>query len=288
MIVVVSCKGIPVSRPKVFLSYSHADSDVADKIARHLDKTGIDYFRDTKDIGWGGNISDTVANGITTSSAVIVILSPASLKSHWVPFEVGHASSKAKHILPYLTHSALASDLPDYLRGRRYVSSIRQMKVFLCDLAPAPSSVPPLSGLWDYEQVYDNYYQQDERYFANGLMALVWLPRHAHYEVLFGYGVRKEWGEGSLVVTGVAKGVLNTNSDGTLLEESVFRMEYVARTGIESFSNTDKKQFTFSDVAVAKTNAAGEPLMLSGKFVASRSAGRITCTRLLAGHERVT
>jgi TIR domain len=113
---------------KVFISYSHTDTSIADGIAAVLQELSLDYFRDVKDIQWGDGINNSVREGLESSSAIIVIVSPGSLKSHWVPYEVGYATALKKKILPFLTHPAL--DVPGFIADLSYVKSEEQVRNF--------------------------------------------------------------------------------------------------------------------------------------------------------------
>jgi len=117
---------------KIFISYSSIDKEIADKLALQLDYIGMNYFLDRKDINWGDKITDEIEKGLNKSSAVIIIISPASLKSHWVPYEVGYAKSKGKMILPYLTHPSL--DVPGYLREYSYKTDLGSIEAYLKEI----------------------------------------------------------------------------------------------------------------------------------------------------------
>jgi len=112
----------------VFISYSHTDATTADAIVAALDEVGVPSFRDVKDISWGDAISQSVREGLDRAAAVIVILSPGSLKSHWVSYEVGYATAKNRRVLPYLTHPAL--DAPGFIGDLKHVASPVEVKEF--------------------------------------------------------------------------------------------------------------------------------------------------------------
>lgn len=115
--------------PLIFISYAHEDSDLVDEICTRLSGEGFEFFRDTKSIGWGGRISRDVQRALEQSGGVVVVLSPASIKSQWVPYEVGYATALRKPILPYLTHPSL--DIPDYLSDLRYISTLDAVTTFI-------------------------------------------------------------------------------------------------------------------------------------------------------------
>jgi len=75
-----------------------------------------------------------------------VIVSPASLKSVWVPYEIGYFSALKRPILPFLTHSSL--DLPSYISALKHVGSIDELSAYFAraktewDSLPSPTSAP--------------------------------------------------------------------------------------------------------------------------------------------------
>jgi len=107
---------------RIFISYSSVDQNEADKLADALDAIGVEYFLDKKNISWGDDFTEQIMAGLSECAAVIVILSPASTKSQWVPFEIGHAMGRKKTILPYLTHPSL--DVPSFLKRFQHVTSV--------------------------------------------------------------------------------------------------------------------------------------------------------------------
>jgi len=109
-------------QPLVFISYSHVDKGFARRLSKRLIQIGVNCFLDEKNIEWGDPITDKVRESLNQCTAIIVILSPASLKSAWVPFEVGQAVSAGKRVLPLLTHPSL--DVPLYLADLNCIKQI--------------------------------------------------------------------------------------------------------------------------------------------------------------------
>lgn len=112
----------------VFISYSHKDSKTANAIARLLDGLGISYFRDKKSIHLGTIIDDEVKVGLDNCAVVVVVISRASLKSHWVPYEIGHADALQKVILPFLTRPSLR--ISSYLSKLNCSKTIGELRRF--------------------------------------------------------------------------------------------------------------------------------------------------------------
>jgi len=124
---------------KVFISYSSVDKAMASQIQKELKGLGINTFLDEKEIGWGDRILERVAQGITDCTDIVVIISPASLKSQWVSFEVGHAMALGKKVLPFLAHPSI--DPPDFLRQLRYKSTLKDMRLHFSRLLEAAAQV---------------------------------------------------------------------------------------------------------------------------------------------------
>jgi TIR domain len=113
----------------VFISYSHVDTDYVLSLTRLLEAHKIPYFLDSKDIMWGSSINDDIRQAFDNAEYLIVVLSPASLKSTWVPYEIGLARGKNIKILPILIHPSL--DLPSYIGDIKYLTSLNEVEHFL-------------------------------------------------------------------------------------------------------------------------------------------------------------
>ncbi len=72
----------------VFISYSTVDSNEVQDFVSILKNSGIEFFLDEMDIGWGENIIERVFSGIESARFVIVFISNSSLKSPWVKKEI--------------------------------------------------------------------------------------------------------------------------------------------------------------------------------------------------------
>jgi hypothetical protein len=119
----------------VFISYSSVDREIANDLAELLQSLDIEYFLDRKDIAWGDPVTEAVQAGLRNCSCLVVIVSPASLKSQWVPFEVGQAVAAGKRILPYLTHPSL--DVPSYLADLHYATHMDAVRTYFAGLGEA-------------------------------------------------------------------------------------------------------------------------------------------------------
>ena len=115
----------------IFISYAHEDSHTADEIVQVLRTSGIEHFRDVKDISWGDAITSRVRSALLNCEAILVVVSPASLESHWVPYEIGHASALGKPVLPFLTDPLCSP--PQFIRDLNCATSIEQVSKYFAD-----------------------------------------------------------------------------------------------------------------------------------------------------------
>ncbi len=99
----------------VFISYSRADSAVADRICEAFDKAGINYFIDRQGIGGGFEFPVVLAEAIVESKVVLFLASKSSYESKFTNAELTFAfNEKPKNsILPYIIDG---STMPSALR----------------------------------------------------------------------------------------------------------------------------------------------------------------------------
>jgi len=111
----------------VFISYSTIDSTEISDFVALLKNSGINFFLDKIDIGWGESISERVFSGIETSRYVVVFISRNSLNSTWVKNEINAAfqreiESKFITLLPILCcpQDEFFAEFP-FLQSKKYL-----------------------------------------------------------------------------------------------------------------------------------------------------------------------
>lgn len=115
---------LKISRPKVFISYSTKDEKKVNNIERKLNKSGIDTWRDRKDIRIGEPILDRINEGILKEcDFVLIILSINSIDSNWCKTEIRIAYQKEIEnneifLLPILID---ACKVPAELKVKKYL-----------------------------------------------------------------------------------------------------------------------------------------------------------------------
>ncbi len=119
-----------VEKKKVFISYSHKNKQVAEKIARQLIDSGIDAWFDGWEIRPGDSIVDKIFNeGLAKSKVFIILLSKDSVTSKWVKEEQNNAAikhiEKDARIIPILVEDC---EIPEPLRGIHRVSVVEDFE----------------------------------------------------------------------------------------------------------------------------------------------------------------
>jgi len=107
---------------QLFISYSHEDKMIVGEIVKRLEDLEIKVFLDEKSIPWGEVIPETVGKALDNCVAILVVVSPDSVKSQWVAFETAFALCKEIPVLPLLTNSKI--ELPPHLTHHRHLSNL--------------------------------------------------------------------------------------------------------------------------------------------------------------------
>lgn len=106
----------------IFISYSHADADFVDRLATQLVLQAVNVWVDRWEINVGDSLVDRVAKAIDGASALLVVLSKASVESNWVRKEVNAGLVREldeKHVvvLPILIEDC---QIPMFLREKLF------------------------------------------------------------------------------------------------------------------------------------------------------------------------
>lgn len=95
----------------VFLSYTAEDRERVTELRGKLAELGIRVF-DAADVSPVEHALKKLQDALETSRLIVLMVSPDSLKSTWVNFEVGAALSMGKRIIPILSKNVNQKDLP--------------------------------------------------------------------------------------------------------------------------------------------------------------------------------
>jgi hypothetical protein len=109
--------------PKIFLSYASEDKASARIIANALKQRGVSTWFDESEIMWGADLARNVESAAKSSDYILLLLSPAAVKSPWVKEEISFALSRelkerAIRLVPVLVADC---EIPPVLRDRQYL-----------------------------------------------------------------------------------------------------------------------------------------------------------------------
>jgi hypothetical protein len=81
-------------------------------MAEKIRSLGVDCWLDEKDLEGGDIIPDEIIRGIDACQEAIVLISPNSLSSQWVSFEIGGVLAQHKRVTPILNNVRLNEMAP--------------------------------------------------------------------------------------------------------------------------------------------------------------------------------
>ncbi len=122
----------------IFISHQKRDRDACEKIANYILSIGIDVYFDEYDYrlsiasqkGDAKGVVAAIRKGIDSSSHMLCVISPNTLGSKWVPFEVGYGYEKTS--LASLTLKGIKnSDLPEYIRIAPIIRDLKDLNKFI-------------------------------------------------------------------------------------------------------------------------------------------------------------
>jgi len=102
----------------MFLSYARADKEFALKLAEDLRSLGAAFWMDQLELSGGARWDQAVEAALKSCSALLVVLSPASVQSNNVLDEVHFALEQNKRVIPILCHIC---DIPLRLKRLHYI-----------------------------------------------------------------------------------------------------------------------------------------------------------------------
>ena len=105
---------------RLFISYSHKDSELVTSIVRKLALSGYKIWMDDKDIVPGDNYILKIAEGVHRSDVYVIFLTKASTDSNYVTAELSYAVKRAIEepqfkIIPILLEKVSIPDIISHL-----------------------------------------------------------------------------------------------------------------------------------------------------------------------------
>ena len=88
----------------VFISHSSKESWIARQIAKEVKAAGGTSWVDVNVLAGGDDFQDEILEAIRTCSEAIVLISPDSVNSQWVSYEIGAVAVQGKRVTPVLNN----------------------------------------------------------------------------------------------------------------------------------------------------------------------------------------
>jgi hypothetical protein len=108
----------------IFVSYSHQDSPKVKELLSKLKDIQVSGWLDHADISAGHEISTVLRDSLRKSSAILVLISPASLRSQWVEFEISAGQALGKTIIPIIIGGeGVENNLPPTIADITYIDA---------------------------------------------------------------------------------------------------------------------------------------------------------------------
>ena len=108
----------------IFISYAHQDSQKVEELLSKLKEIQVSGWLDQADIAAGVEISSVLRDSLRKASAILVLVSPASLSSKWVEFEVSAGQALGKTIIPVIiSGEGVENELPPSIADIMYIDA---------------------------------------------------------------------------------------------------------------------------------------------------------------------
>ncbi|WP_109437280.1 toll/interleukin-1 receptor domain-containing protein [Aquimarina sp. AU119] len=142
----------------VFISYQNKDKTEAKKIADYLISAGINVYFDEYDgdlkssnqSSNPNNVTESLCKGINNSSHMLVVVSPSTIISKWVPFEIGYGYDKTD--LSVLCLKGIPKGgLPEYIRTAKIIRDLWDLKLKLRNMIDSNNTPLLETKLSNYE-----------------------------------------------------------------------------------------------------------------------------------------
>jgi len=126
----------------VFISHQKQDRVQAKKIADYLIQVEIDVYFDEYDKELRlhnqennpRHVTDSILKGINNSSHMLVLVSPNTINSQWVPFEIGYGYDKTELSVMCLK-GIPKGRLPEYIRTAKVVRDLYDLDSLISNLS---------------------------------------------------------------------------------------------------------------------------------------------------------
>lgn len=131
----------------IFLSYSHNDTDIMERVCESLRAVGLTVWTD-EGIKPGTPLwKDSIEEAIEKTGCLVVILSPEAKKSKWVKRELEYAEIQEKPIIPLLGKGEIKNAVPFAIIGMQLIDITTEFGFGISKLASHVKDILDLGEL---------------------------------------------------------------------------------------------------------------------------------------------
>tara|TARA_R110002051_G_scaffold58469_1_gene107684 strand:- start:1766 stop:2314 length:549 start_codon:yes stop_codon:yes gene_type:complete len=125
----------------VFISHHKSDMEYCKKVAAYIMKAGIDVYLDEYDYDLKhqaqtnnpAGVVRCIKKGINNSSHMLCVISPSTIYSKWVPWEIGYGYDKTT--LGALTLKGISATLlPDYIKTVPVIRGTKSLNQYISNI----------------------------------------------------------------------------------------------------------------------------------------------------------
>ncbi|WP_431472019.1 toll/interleukin-1 receptor domain-containing protein [Nonlabens sp. SCSIO 43208] len=139
---------LSIGKKCIFISHHKSDLEYCKKIATYIMKAGIDVYLDEYDYDLKHQVQTNnpagvvrcIKKGINNSSHMLCIISPSTIYSKWVPWEIGYGYDKTT--IGALTLKGISNaSLPEYIKTVPVVRGTKSLNTYLARILGRPQPV---------------------------------------------------------------------------------------------------------------------------------------------------
>lgn len=147
----------------VFISHQKNDKEEAKQIADYLMTAGIDVYFDEYDTDLklqhqsnnATGVTTAICNGINNSSHMLVLVSPHTMNSTWVPFEIGFGYDKTD-LAALCLKGIPPGGLPEYIKAVKVIRDIWDLNTLVSNFSgKSKETLVEAKAIRDYSDMYN-------------------------------------------------------------------------------------------------------------------------------------
>lgn len=112
-------------QPTVFVSYARSDREPVQAIVRELESQGVKTWVDSANLLAGEDWRSSIESALRSAKALLVFISPESMRSTWTVAEFRHAAVAGAKIIPVLLRQTDPGEMPPDLARIQWIDVAR-------------------------------------------------------------------------------------------------------------------------------------------------------------------